>query len=66
MVDLSWSATTSHLVCQIAVETIRVGAKDQQCFQASYTTILKVHMTALEEREKKARKKATAVDRKKE
>ncbi|KAK6935151.1 Signal recognition particle, SRP14 subunit [Dillenia turbinata] len=36
-----------------------VGAKEHQRFQASYSTILKAHMTALKKRERKDKKKAT-------
>ncbi|KAK6947552.1 Signal recognition particle, SRP14 subunit, partial [Dillenia turbinata] len=36
-----------------------VGAREHQRFQASYSTILKAHMTALKKRERKDKKKAT-------
>ncbi|KAF2321953.1 hypothetical protein GH714_004799 [Hevea brasiliensis] len=42
----------------------KVGAKDHQRFQASYTTILKARMTALKKRERKDKKKAAGADKK--
>ncbi|KAG7019502.1 Signal recognition particle 14 kDa protein, partial [Cucurbita argyrosperma subsp. argyrosperma] len=40
-----------------------VGAKDHLRFQASYSTILKAHMTALKKRERKDKKKAAEAEK---
>ncbi|CAK9327610.1 unnamed protein product [Citrullus colocynthis] len=40
-----------------------VGAKDHLRFQASYSTILKAHMTALKKRERKDKKKAPEAEK---